>query len=406
VVSALTALTTISAGLVLTVEPAFADTVVIEDTDQSRVEYSAGWNRCAVPACPDGSKAPDGSFMWTGTNYASMTLRFHGTRIILFGTKEPWSNIATVSIDGGPPVDVDFYANPRTESLPIWTSPGLAASDHTLVMTKTHRRNPLSSGGDAITFDRAEVTSGQPDATPPASPPRLTAAPAGPHRIYLDWTDSAETDFASYSVYRSTAPDFPVSPSTLIAPGVTASRLFDTGLPASTTYYYKVTAIDMSGNESAPSARAQATTTQAPAVAAIEDSDVGTGVGQVRYSIHWNPCTTTCDKTRDGSYMWTGTNGAAATIRFDGTRIVLFGIKEPWSNIAEVSLDGGPPIDVDFYSEIQTDSVLVWTSPVLTPGTHTLVITKTPRRNPASGGGDAITFDRAWVFNWQLSQHN
>jgi hypothetical protein len=396
---AVVAVAVVATTMVAGGQSALANTTVIQDTDAGDVTYSAEWNQCLLPGCPDAAKAPDGSFHWTSTNYADLTIRFNGTSITLFGTKEPWSNIATVSIDGGPPIDVDFYSDPRTESQAVYTSPGLASGEHALVLTKTHRRNPLSGGGDAITFDRAVIVTSQLDASPPAAPRTLTGAAAGAHRIHLQWPDSAEPDIASYTIYRSTTPGITPTATTLLATALTDNHFIDTGLSSTTTYYYLVTANDTSGNQSPASPAAQASTTPAPVVDTIQDTTSGTGVGLIQYSIHWNPCTTTCDKAPDASYMWTGHDGAALTIRFDGVRISLFGVKEPWSNIATISIDGGTPVDVDFYAPVQTDSILVWTSPGLTQGTHTLVMTKTPRRNPGSGGGDAITFDRAWVIS-------
>ena len=81
---------------------------------------------------------------------------------------------------------------------------------------------------------------------PPAPLASLTAT-AGPGSVMLDWFDNTEPDLASYSVYRSTTAG---SCHTLIAPGVTSSPQTDTGLNPGTTYYYLVTATDVSGNES------------------------------------------------------------------------------------------------------------------------------------------------------------
>ncbi len=99
------------------------------------------------------------------------------------------------------------------------------------------------------------------DETPPAAPTGLTASAASHNAIVLDWADNVETDFASYSVYRS-----PTSGSGygLVAGGLTSSTHIDTGLSATSPYYYVVTATDYSGNESAPSIEAGATTLTAP----------------------------------------------------------------------------------------------------------------------------------------------
>lgn len=63
-----------------------------------------------------------------------------------------------------------------------------------------------------------------------------------------------------YRIYRSTDPDFTPEPLTYAG---TAKGLSyeDRGLLADTTYYYKITAVDLSGNESSPSEAFSATTT-------------------------------------------------------------------------------------------------------------------------------------------------
>ena len=135
-------------------------------------------------------------------------------------------------------------------------------------------------------------------------------------------------------------------------------------------------------------------------ITVVQDTDQGAGVGQVQFSADWNLCTTTCGKAPDNSYQWTSTAGSTATVRFSGSQVTLFGVKEPWANIATVSIDGGAAVDVDFYASPASSTVVqVYSSPALAEATHTLVLTMTSRRNPASGGGSAITFDRAEILS-------
>ncbi|MDP9795732.1 hypothetical protein J2S43_004244 [Catenuloplanes nepalensis] len=136
----------------------------------------------------------------------------------------------------------------------------------------------------------------------------------------------------------------------------------------------------------------------APTTTLIEDTAQGTGIGQVAFSSGWGACSGNCGVASDNSFRWTSTPGATATIRFTGSQITLYGMKEPWANIATVAIDGGAATDVDFYAATATtETVDVYNSPALAQGTHTLVLTMTSRRNPASGGGSAITFDSAVV---------
>jgi hypothetical protein len=134
----------------------------------------------------------------------------------------------------------------------------------------------------------------------------------------------------------------------------------------------------------------------ATGVTSIQDTARGTGVGQVQFSANWAQCTTTCAKVPDGSYVWTATPGSTATVRFAGTRLRWYGMREPFSVIATVAIDGGAPVDVDPYAATaSSSSEQLYVSPVLSGGVHSAVITMTSRRNPASTGGSSITFDHA-----------
>ena len=99
------------------------------------------------------------------------------------------------------------------------------------------------------------------DTTPPGVPTFLQAAAVSSSQIDLTWTANTEADLSYYNVYRSTA-----SAGTYgkigLAPKGTPPGYSDTGLLSSTTYWYKVTAVDTSGNESAKSTETLATTNE------------------------------------------------------------------------------------------------------------------------------------------------
>jgi hypothetical protein len=94
---------------------------------------------------------------WSSVTNANYQVRFNGRQIRLYGAKAPNHGIAAVSIDGGTEVNVDFYATSRTDNTLLWTSPMLAAGNHTLRVRVTGTRNP-SSSGNPITADRVDVT--------------------------------------------------------------------------------------------------------------------------------------------------------------------------------------------------------------------------------------------------------
>lgn len=94
---------------------------------------------------------------------------------------------------------------------------------------------------------------------PPIAPTGFFISGMASSRIDLDWKDNRESDLSKYRVYRSTGGDFFPDSSTFIGDSF-VSAFSDTGLTSETTYYYKVTAVDTSANESPASAEAFATT--------------------------------------------------------------------------------------------------------------------------------------------------
>jgi hypothetical protein len=112
--------------------------------------------------------------------------------------------------------------------------------------------NPLESS-DSVTL----IVTPR-DTFPPAVPQGLIAAGViipesnAPQEIDLSWSSNVETDLAGYHVYRSEQQD---TPGNLLTPDLLLSPAYrDTSVQPGHTYWYSVTAIDRSGNESARSA--------------------------------------------------------------------------------------------------------------------------------------------------------
>lgn len=95
------------------------------------------------------------------------------------------------------------------------------------------------------------------DTTPPAVPTGLTAAPGATAGINLSWTAPADSDLAGHHVYRAAAPGGPWTK--LTTSPIVATTYSDTTAPENAASYYYVTAVDVTGNESAASTTASAT---------------------------------------------------------------------------------------------------------------------------------------------------
>jgi hypothetical protein len=125
----------------------------------------------------------------------------------------------------------------------------------------------------------------------------------------------------------------------------------------------------------------------------VEDTSAGTNINQFEYHGSWTTCAGCQPATANASYHQTSTNGATATLRFNGTQVNLYGVKSPTGGIATITLDGGAPANFDSYAPLSA-AALVYSTPNIAPGAHTMVITNTTSQNAASTGTQ-LSIDRA-----------
>lgn len=133
----------------------------------------------------------------------------------------------------------------------------------------------------------------------------------------------------------------------------------------------------------------------------------------------WTPCAG-CDP---GSYPYnrtattSSTVADTATLTFTGTAVQLHARIGPEQGIAGISIDGGPEVPIDtwaiapgtgpdprFLRGTGTGDQLVWRSPLLAPGEHTLKVRVTGDKRPEASGA-AVTIDRADVFQTPTPVH-
>lgn len=149
----------------------------------------------------------------------------------------------------------------------------------------------------------------------------------------------------------------------------------------------------------------------APAAAnatAVDDSAQGGGANQFSYQGSWGHCTncTTSSGAPDpanpplynGSASWDYTTNDTLTFTFTGTQVKLYAILDSTNGYGAISVDGGAETWLDFYAPTRQGDRLVWTSPLLASGTHTLRLRVTGTRESVSGGV-TVTPDRIDVIS-------
>jgi GH35 family endo-1,4-beta-xylanase len=231
--------------------------------------------------------------------------------------------------------------------------PGEPAEVHTI---------ELEPGTGTALFElETALESPEPDTTPPAAPTGLSAA-AGSGIVYLTWNANTENDLDGYNVYRSTTSGSEYS---RIAERLEGPAYTDDAVSNGTTYYYVVTALDFSANESGYSNEDDA----AP--------EFGTGQnpypGPAAYSIPGRIEAENYDLGGEGvAFHDTDTNNEGGDYRSDGVDVETCG-------------EGGYNV-----GWIQTGEWLEYTVDVALTGTYDIEL----RVASDSGGGDLhIEFD-------------
>lgn len=99
---------------------------------------------------------------------------------------------------------------------------------------------------------------------------------------------------------------------------------------------------------------------------------------------------------------WSNVPNAYYQLQFTGTQVNVYGGRAPMHGVAAISVDGGLETSVDTYAATRADNVLLWSSPTLAAGLHTLKVRVTGTRNPSSGN-TYITADRVDIVGGDLN---
>jgi hypothetical protein len=193
----------------------------------------------------------------TAGNSYSVLLHFAETYFTAKGERE--FNVAINGTTVLTNLDVYATAGENVALLETFTATANSSGQIVIAFTLGAANQPLIMG-----IEIRSTSSGSCIAVPSA-PTGLNATASSMSSIGLSWTavtPPANCTISSYSVYGSTTSGFARSSSTLLSNSVTGTSYSNTGLLASTTYYYVVEAVDVDGT-SAVSAQTSATTQSA-----------------------------------------------------------------------------------------------------------------------------------------------
>jgi hypothetical protein len=321
---------------------------IIDDTQFSYFVSGTnkGWNHST--SCLEAFSSTSSNSPSVG-NYT--TVSFTGTTVQLYGVTDNSHGIGGISIDGGAEVSADFYSATRRGYQLVFTKTGLSNASHTMKIRVTGNKNALSSGVCIVVDAIVATTAG-------------TCAP------------EPDVSFC----YRQAK---------------------NCG---------SVTALDNCGNTRTVDSCGTCTDPQTCGGSDIEnvcgngtivdDEVAGTANNQLNYVganwIHENY--TGFGSLYNATRAYTNTTGESVTMKFLGTQFKYYAMKGQRHGIAGVKIDSGSEVMVDLYNPSYIGDQLVYTSPLLSFGTHTVTIRETGTHNALSAGY-TLTVDRMGVMD-------
>jgi chitodextrinase len=270
------------------------------------------------------------------STYFLLELRQPSTSFDTFGTTDPAVNGVMIRI-------VPSYST-LSQSQLVDATPGTSSYyDAALAVGRslydpyskvTITTTAISSSGATVQITFGSNTSTGSDTTPPSSPTGLSASASDSSHISLSWGASSDNvGVAGYKIYRG---------GTYVTT-TTSTSFTDSGLTASTSFSYQVTAVDAAGNEGLLSNTATATTPAAATTADLTPPSAPTNLAgsqngnSPHVSLAWGAST---DNVAVAGYRIYRNGSLVATV--SGTTLSF--------------LDGKAPKGTDAYDVVAVDS--------------------------------------------------
>ncbi len=415
-------------ALAVCVSPGLAQSGItrVEQNDPS-ITYSGDWYSNDSSAHSGG-----GTSALTNARGAQVTVTFTGTGINWIGLSDPYCGIAWVYLDGTLNT-VDTYTGDAHYQQVLYSVRGLTPGSHTLSIEVPHIRNG-STSGSWVWIDAFEIENGSglpggitaitgrteqnnpalnyagtwyPHANPQHSGGSALLAVDAGSRSSINFIGTGITWNAYRDEYSGIAKIYldgvlqpPVD--TYLSPAQAQSPAYAiNGLPSGThsltievtgTHNERsggawiwVDAFDVPGNGAAsvisggvPLPSGGAVPLPSGVTRMEQDNSAVAFLG----SWFINGGT----RTSGGTAQLAMDADATATVTFTGTGITWIGVRDEWSGIAKVTVDGVFQQNVDAYMTPGLEQQVIYRITGLVSGSHTFTIETTGRANPASHG--------------------
>jgi len=344
-----------------------------------------------------------GNYRYSNAASSTVTMSFVGTKLEWVTARSNSFGNALVSVDGGAPVVVDLYAPTIQYQQTVFTTGTLADGRHTVSITCAGSRN-ASSTGNNVGIDKINVVGTIAAVRSEQTHPRIAydgtwstsnnGNMSGGSYAFSGASGSANVAFNGTSIAWVTAKNNSFGKANVLIDG---DQVAEVDLYSPTVQYQQTVwespvladgshtlKIEWTGTKNSASSGTFVGVDALECAGYLTPRRFEQTDGLVSQVGTWT--TGVNGSMSGGSYLFANSAGAVANFTFRGTRFDWVTIKNNAMGIANVSLDGGAPVPVDLYSPTTQYKQAVWSSGTLSSGTHTVSVTWTGTKNPASTG--------------------
>ena len=133
--------------------PVFSVDDAVEGGGLEQFDYSEGWTGRTVDNM---TSRYAGTSSWSNATGQSVTFRFEGSSVRLFGILDPKHGIGSVTMNGDAAGHADFYGNATGYNRLVYESPWLCPGTHDITITVAGDKHPASTDFFA-SLDRIQV---------------------------------------------------------------------------------------------------------------------------------------------------------------------------------------------------------------------------------------------------------
>ncbi len=402
-----------------------------------KITYLGGW----TAAVGTGWQASGDSLTCTNQTGAAAMVSFTGTAVTVLVRTTPWYGRAKVTLDPGTDAEqtdtIDLYSASVRWKVPLYAKKGLAPGEHTLVIERTgETSSPYGKDGAAIALDAIDISGGLDEAQTLAKAEQdqaefdyegpwvkdvpspyaasgwsysYTDRPGSSVNVaftgtYLTWVTRVTpwSGIAKVVLDAGTGQERTTYVDTWNRKDLHRQQVYSTGLLADGSH---TLSIYWTGERRASSWYPRIYTDCFEVLGAMDEAGKAPPIEWRYEETDSSPTylggwlTGVTPSASGGSLISTSQSGAVASTGFEGTKVKVVGKKCPWYGQAEIIIDQGTPEEmvetVDFYSPnwAQDWKVVIYESPELTSGNHTLSIRCTGTSSQPDPLGTGISLD-------------